>query len=240
MIEPTSLSDLLAAREASATQAGKTVMGKDDFLQLLVAQMRHQDPLSPMDGAEYATQLAQFSSVEQLIEISRQMGVQATAAQEAQKLGMTNYATSMVGRDIVLDGAMTVIGENGTARMIVDLPEDVAELEIAIIGADGNVVASSTHVAPGSGRKSFELAVPDGVPPGSYSYTATAKDGEAKTLLTRPLTIATVEGMSIVEGEIMLRLGGTLVPFSDIIEVRAAVQPTIPAPASNNNGGAES
>ena len=42
-------------------------LGKDAFLQLLVAQMRHQDPLDPMDGQQMAAQLAQFSSVEQLV-----------------------------------------------------------------------------------------------------------------------------------------------------------------------------
>jgi len=42
-------------------------MGKDEFLKLLVAQMRHQDPLDPMDGQQMAAQLAQFSSVEQLV-----------------------------------------------------------------------------------------------------------------------------------------------------------------------------
>jgi flagellar basal-body rod modification protein FlgD len=42
-------------------------MGKDQFLQLLVAQMKNQDPMNPMDGQQMAAQLAQFSSVEQLI-----------------------------------------------------------------------------------------------------------------------------------------------------------------------------
>ena len=42
-------------------------MGKDSFLQLLVAQLKNQDPLSPSDGKEMAAQLAQFSSVEQLV-----------------------------------------------------------------------------------------------------------------------------------------------------------------------------
>lgn len=41
-------------------------MGKDQFLQLLVAQMKNQDPLNPMDGTQMASQLAQFSTVEQL------------------------------------------------------------------------------------------------------------------------------------------------------------------------------
>ena len=46
-------------------------MGKDEFLLLLVTQMRHQDPMNPMDGQQFAAQLAQFSSVEQLINIDR-------------------------------------------------------------------------------------------------------------------------------------------------------------------------
>lgn len=48
----------------------KGEMGKDAFLQLLVAQLRHQDPLSPADGKEMAAQMAQFSSVEQLVTIN--------------------------------------------------------------------------------------------------------------------------------------------------------------------------
>ena len=45
----------------------KGALGKDEFLKMLVAQMQNQDPLSPMDGQQMAAQLAQFSSVEQLI-----------------------------------------------------------------------------------------------------------------------------------------------------------------------------
>ena len=44
-------------------------LGKDDFLQLLVAQLSNQDPMNPQDGAAFVAQLAQFSSLEQLISI---------------------------------------------------------------------------------------------------------------------------------------------------------------------------
>ena len=48
-------------------------MGKDEFLKLLVAQMKHQDPLNPMDGQQMAAQLAQFSSVEQLVSANERL-----------------------------------------------------------------------------------------------------------------------------------------------------------------------
>lgn len=48
-------------------------MGKDEFVKLLVAQMSNQDPLNPMDGKDLAVQLAQFSNVEQLLNINSKL-----------------------------------------------------------------------------------------------------------------------------------------------------------------------
>jgi flagellar basal-body rod modification protein FlgD len=54
-----------------ATAGG--AMGKDQFVKLLVAQMKNQDPMSPMDGKDLAVQLAQFSSVEQLMNMNTKL-----------------------------------------------------------------------------------------------------------------------------------------------------------------------
>lgn len=55
------------------TGPGKDIVGKDDFLRLLVAQIRNQNPLNPADGIEFLSQLAQFSQLEQLIGIRAQL-----------------------------------------------------------------------------------------------------------------------------------------------------------------------
>lgn len=47
---------------------------RDTFLKLLVAQLKNQDPLAPQDGAQFVAQLAQFSSLDQLITINQQLG----------------------------------------------------------------------------------------------------------------------------------------------------------------------
>jgi flagellar basal-body rod modification protein FlgD len=52
------------------TNAAGGAMGKDQFVKLLITQMQNQDPMNPMDGKDLAAQLAQFSSVEQLININ--------------------------------------------------------------------------------------------------------------------------------------------------------------------------
>ena len=68
----TAPSGSLPQAEAGVTVGGK-VVGKDDFLKLLVAQIRNQNPLNPADGVEFLTQLAQFSQLEQLINIRAEL-----------------------------------------------------------------------------------------------------------------------------------------------------------------------
>ena len=52
------------SQTTNATSKG--TLGKDDFLKIMIAQLKNQDPMNPMDGTQYASQLAQFSSLEQL------------------------------------------------------------------------------------------------------------------------------------------------------------------------------
>ena len=62
-----------AAQKGQATRKNDS-LGKDAFLQLLVTQLRHQDPLSPDDNTQYIAQLAQFSSLEQMTQMVKGLG----------------------------------------------------------------------------------------------------------------------------------------------------------------------
>ncbi len=68
------VSTLTNGSSSSTAQASTTqTMSKDEFLQLFVAQLQNQDPLSPMDSSQFTSQLAQFSSLEQLTNLNTSM-----------------------------------------------------------------------------------------------------------------------------------------------------------------------
>ena len=88
MSAPTAASSASSAYgNAATTEANSSsIVDKDDFLKLLVAQIKNQNPLNPADGVEFLTQLAQFSQLEQLINI--RTGVEdLTATLEADQTG---------------------------------------------------------------------------------------------------------------------------------------------------------
>jgi flagellar basal-body rod modification protein FlgD len=64
------ITDQVAAKTSSQSSSSPTEINKSDFLELLVAQLKHQDPMNPVDNQQFITQLATFSSLEQLISIN--------------------------------------------------------------------------------------------------------------------------------------------------------------------------
>lgn len=71
------------------------VLGKDDFLKLLITQLRHQDPLNPIEDKDFIAQLAQFSSLEQMQQLTTTMN---SMMESQQKLTALAQATSMIGK----------------------------------------------------------------------------------------------------------------------------------------------
>jgi len=74
-------------------------LGKDQFLQLLITQLRYQDPISPVDDKEFIAQMAQFSSLEQMQNLNTNMSEMMLAQQKLTSLGQ---ATQMIGKSVEL------------------------------------------------------------------------------------------------------------------------------------------
>jgi flagellar basal-body rod modification protein FlgD len=121
-----------ATTASSTKKAADSVLGKDDFLKLMVAQMKNQDPMNPSDDKDNIAQMAQFSSLEQITNL-------ATATQDlANRMSMTQN----VG---LLGHTVTYTGTDGTA-----VSGQVDGLDLASDGTTTLSVAGNAGIDPAS------------------------------------------------------------------------------------------
>ncbi len=202
--------------------AKKNEMGHQQFLQLLVAQMRHQDPINPLDGAEFAAQLAQFNSVEQLINVNS--GIKELyESQEMMSAGLTNsLAASLTGKHVkaVSDVVQLPVGES--ANIQYKLNSSASNVDIIIMNESGNEVrreslenvAASSHEWSWDGRNNNGERMPDG----RYYVSIHASNDDANV---NALTY--VEGMATrvrYTGDgVRLTVNGVDIPIGDVEEV---------------------
>ena len=88
-------------------------LGKDAFLQLLVAQMKYQDPLDPQDNSEYIAELANFSSLEQMTNVNTKLEELATVINNIDTSVLVGQLSSMIGKGVNWNTTVTVPGEDG-------------------------------------------------------------------------------------------------------------------------------
>ena len=80
MSDTSTIQSAASATTTTTTASAKNVLGKDDFLKMMIAQLKNQDPMNPMDGTAFTAQLAQFSSLEQLQNVNTQLDLLHQAA----------------------------------------------------------------------------------------------------------------------------------------------------------------
>jgi len=123
---------LMADAKDDARKA-KNTMGKDDFMKLLMTQLRHQDPMKPMDHHEFGAQLAQFTQMEQLTNIGTGIKGLRTDRQEDSKL----QAISMIGKKVNAAGNEVTLMEGQSVLLRPNVKEGVQPAK-AMIYDQGN------------------------------------------------------------------------------------------------------
>ena len=107
------------ATSTTSTKEKSSTLGKDDFLQLLVAQMQYQDPLEPTSNTEYIAQYATFSEVEQIQNMSKSMDLSRASSLVGQTVQITS--TDDNGRETTKMGKVDYVKyENGKAMVSID------------------------------------------------------------------------------------------------------------------------
>ena len=205
---------------SSSTTGSIASIGKDQFLKLLVTQLKNQDPLSPMKPNEFAAQLAQFTSVEQLIQLNDGMANQSAAVQISTLAGQASLGASLIGRQVVADGHQVVIPASGSAQVRVEVGASGGAGTLTISDSSGHVVATRTLGQIPGGRQT--LALPSDLPAGTYSYALSVKDPNGKNVNVTTYTTGIVDAVHFDAGQIVLRMGGLKVLLGDVAEIETA------------------
>src|SRR5436190_1851948 len=133
-------------------------MGKDQFLKLLIAQLRNQDPMSPLQGDQMASQLAQFSSLEQLQQINANLTGQQTSSGTLLGAVQSSAAINTIGHTVVAIGnQLQVGGANSATSVEATFGSAATKATIHIFNASGSEVGSQSLGSVGGGKQTLNL-----------------------------------------------------------------------------------
>lgn len=221
-VDPILASSQTAAQTLAASTSATPALGKEDFMKLLLAQLEHQDPMNPQDDAQFVTQLATFSSLEQL--------QTANGNLENLALGQSNLinsqALNLIGKNALVESGDSVRVKGGVPDSIVySLPQPAGSATLTIFGPDGAPVRTFDLDKTASGRTNLVWDGTDanGKPlaDGDYRIEVNATDLEGAPMTVSLFQSLSIDGVNFGGTGIELVSGDREIPFDSIVEIRA-------------------
>ena len=194
-------------------------LGQQDFLRLMLAQLRNQDPFNPLENQEFLGQMAQISTATGIEGLQQNFASSTNALAENQAL----QAASLVGRDVLVPGQQLEFDGDSPARMAVELPPGAQNATLTISDAAGETVAR----LPVSGTGGRATVAWDGtdeqgnsVEPGTFSVEA-SYEFQGESVAAQPLIWSRIDSVALDGGRgISLNLPGLGErPLGQVIEI---------------------
>jgi flagellar basal-body rod modification protein FlgD len=218
-IAPTLSSTLTGG--TGGTAEAKAIADYNSFLMLLTAQLKFQDPLSPLDATQFVSQLSQFSSVEQAIVANQKLDTIINA------LGASSMMADvgMIGRKVELAGNAVELKDGG-ASLTYSLAKDAEQAGVVITDEAGNIVRSLA-IDPTAGEHSLTWDGTDSsgsdLPDGTYTFTLGAADADGKVVASTSYVTATVTRVeTTADGSELVLSNGMHTPSSAVRAVLSA------------------
>ncbi|MCB2210576.1 hypothetical protein KQI52_00525 [bacterium] len=218
--------DSLVGRSATMTntEVQSGTVDKDGFLQLLIEQMKNQDPMNPMDSTEYTAQLAQFTTLE---EMQNQTAVLQESLQADYILSQAinnTLAGSLVGTDVKAYSDTVVVSDGEGSDISFELDDLAEDVEVTILDSDGNELRSMELGKTLSGEHTIEWDGEDNkgntLADGEYTVEVTATDSAGNESPATTYVIGTIQAVRYDANGAMLVVDGVKVYFGDVLELR--------------------
>ena len=157
---------------SQATGRRSNELGQDTFLQLMITQLQNQDPTKPLDSNEFIAQLAQFSSVSSLADMSKAVGQLSEAIYANQAV----QASSLIGRNVLVSGDTGTLRPGQPLAGGVELPSSTASAVVRVYNDAGELVRQLPLGPQQAGLTRFTWDGTDSTgnvaPPGTYRFAA--------------------------------------------------------------------
>jgi flagellar basal-body rod modification protein FlgD len=201
---------------------GAATLGGTDFLTLMLAQLKNQDPTSPVDSNTFLNQLAQLSEVQGISTLNSSFSTLSSSLTSSQAL----QASSLLGHQALVNSSTASLAANGTVSGAVNVPQTTSQVLLTVSDAGGALVRQINLGAQSAGLTSFSWDGKEGdgsqAPAGTYTlsaqYAGATSGGTAATTLVN----GTVESVSMGAGSTGLTLnvsGLGSVPFSSVQQI---------------------
>jgi flagellar basal-body rod modification protein FlgD len=199
------------------------ILGKNDFLQLLVTQLRYQDPLEPMKDEDFVAQLAQFSSLEQLSNLNENQQ-QALDWDYLQMQTINNtMATSLIGKDVKANYNTVYLDQDNLPQISFSTGVYAQEIKIQITDSDGTVIRTLTQedVTPGSHAVEWDGRNENGdrAAEDFYYISISGTDGSGESFTPSTFLEGRVTGVVYRDGSAYLKVNGVEIPLSAVSSI---------------------
>lgn len=191
------------------TNLGNPNMDQGDFLTLMTAQLKNQDPFEPVDNSQMVAQMAQFSSLSGITEMNSTLKAIAT------RLGGTTNSEAMawIGRTVLTEGNTAYPRTDGSLGGTIDLSADATSVTVSIQGKNGEILKTVELGAQTKGSFDYEWdgKTDSGEPAGDGPFTIKvgAQSASGKAVTATPLVWAPVSSVSMgADGTPTLTLPG--------------------------------
>jgi len=190
----------------------KKALDKDDFMRIMITEMKHQDPTKPMDADRMATQMAQITSVEQMKNVSTSLDKLADKSSASDRLAMS----MMIGKTVTVDKSRFSHQKATVSPINFDLPESATKVKLTVLDERGEEVAVRELDPMQAGPNSYNW---DGInasnmqaASGSYSIRIDAENAKGGKISVNPISKETVVGVTFEGGEANFLVGNPKTP----------------------------
>ena len=195
------------------------VLGKDDFLKLLIAQLSAQDPLDPMGAQDFSAQLAQFSGLEQMTNVNANLEI----LQKLQTASQNTSSLNLIGKTVESYGNAFNHSANSSETLSYSLASDAVSVRIDMFDSTGSQVDMIRIDNQGQGKNTASW---DGfdkhgnpLPAGTYSYTVKADNQAGVPIAVDTFSSGLVSDVVFGEDETYAIVNGKELPISAIKRV---------------------